>query len=360
MSRIDRRHFIQSAGTTAAALSQLPQTAAAAEQSPKPIKVGQIGVGHAHASKLSVYRQSEEYEVVGIVEPDAQLRRRAETQGPYRDLPWMTQEQLLNTPGLQAVLIETHVRDLLDVAEICIAAGKHIHLDKPAGESLPQLQRILDSAEKQELIVQMGYMYRYNPAVVLLREFLRQGWLGDVFELHTVMSKVVPAGSRRELAQYKGGIMFELGCHILDLAIGVLGQPQQVAAFNQHSSPIDDTLIDNMLAVLTYPRATATVKSSAQEVDGFARRHLVVCGTEGTFHIQPLDNPSVRLALSKPRGDYKAGYQDVSFPKYTRYVDDAADMARIIRGEKESDFSYQHDLVVQRTLLQACELPLDQ
>ena len=114
-----------------------------------------------------------------------------------------------------------------------------------------------------------------------------------------------------------------------------------------------------MLAVLGYPRATATVKSSAQEVEGFARRHLVVCGSEGTFHIQPLDNPSARIALSKPRGKYKSGYQDVTFPKYTRYVADAADMARIIRGEKEADFSYEHDLTVQRTLAQACQMPLD-
>ena len=64
------------------------------------------------------------------------------------------------------------------------------------------------------------------------------------------------------------------------------------------------------------------------------------------------------MALSKPRGKYRAGYQDVTFPKYTRYIDDAADMARIIRGEKETDFPYEHDLAVQRTLLQACGLPL--
>ena len=106
----------------------------------------------------------------------------------------MTQEQLLNVPGLQAVLVETRVRDLLNAAESCIAAGKHIHLDKPAGESLPQFQRILESAAKQKLLVQMGYMYRYNPAVVLLRDFLKQGWLGDVFEVHAVMSKVINSG----------------------------------------------------------------------------------------------------------------------------------------------------------------------
>ena len=175
----------------------------------------------------------------------------------------------------------------------------HVQLDKPAGESLPQFQRILDLAAKKKLLVQMGYMFRYNPAVVLLREFLKKGWLGEVFEVHAVMSKVVAASDRKRFAEYRGGIMFELGCHVIDLVIGVLGKPKDVTAFNKHSSPINDGLLDNMLAVLSYPRAIATVKSSALEVEGFDRRHLVVCGTEGTFHIQPLDNPSARVSLSQ-------------------------------------------------------------
>ncbi|HUE72696.1 MAG TPA: Gfo/Idh/MocA family oxidoreductase [Pirellulaceae bacterium] len=333
--------------------------ARAAEPKRAPIKIGQIGVGHAHASKLAVYRQSADYEVVGIVEPDEKLRQAAQSQVPYKDLPWMTQEQLLNQPGLQAVLVETRVRDLLDTAEACMSAGKHIHLDKPAGESLPQFARILESAERQKLLVQMGYMFRYNPGFLKLKEFIKSGWLGEIFEVHAVMSKVVPPAERKRLAEYPGGILFELGCHVVDLVIGILGKPKEVSGFHQHASPLDDTLLDNMLAVFTYDKASASVKSSAQEVDGFARRHLTVCGTEGTFHIQPLDDPRGRLTLSRPRGEYQAGYQDVPLPKYTRYVDDAADMARVIRGEKAGDFSYEHDLAVQESLLRACHLPLD-
>jgi predicted dehydrogenase len=358
----NRRDALKQLGTTAAgamAWGAMTQVGKAGGAAGSRIKIGQIGTGHAHAGKLSAYRKSDDYEVVGIVEPDAELRSRAESQDVYRDLSWMTQEQLLNVPGLQAVLVETRVRDLLDTAEACIAAGKHIELDKPAGESLPQFRRILEAAEKQKLLVQMGYMYRYNPAIVMLRDFLKRGWLGEPFEVHTVMSKVVSPGGRSGLAEYRGGIMFELGCHITDLVIGVLGAPDKVTPFARHSSPADDGLLDNMLAVLEYPRATATVKSSAMEVEGFARRHLVVCGTEGTFHIQPLDDPSARVALSKSRGKYARGYQDVKFPKYTRYVADAADMARIIRGEKAADFPYKHDLTVQTTLLQACGLPLE-
>ncbi len=191
------------------------------------IKIGQIGVGHAHASKLGVFRESSDYEVVGIVEPDAELRGRAENEDPYRDLPWMTQEQLLGTPGLQVVLVETRVRDLLDTASACIDAGKHVHLDKPAGESLAQYRKILDAAASKNLVVQMGYMYRYNPAVVMLHDFLKRGWLGEPFEVHTVMSKVIGRERRGSLAEYPGGIMFELGCHIIDLTVGVFGAPRK-------------------------------------------------------------------------------------------------------------------------------------
>ncbi len=80
----------------------------------------------------------------------------------------------------------------------------------------------------------MGYMYRYNPAVVLLRNFLKRGWLGEPFEVHAVMSKVVAPASRSGLAEYPGGIMFELGCHITDLVIGVLGAPATSRPFKQH------------------------------------------------------------------------------------------------------------------------------
>lgn len=359
---MERRKFLTQVGAGALAGAIAPGLA---ESEPgekgkqKPIRIGQIGVGHAHATKLRVYRKSPDYEIVGIVEPDAKLRKQAESNPAYRGLKWLHRDQFLEAPGLRAVLIETRVRDLLENAETCIQAGKHIHLDKPAGESLPRLKRILDLAAKKKLLVQLGYMYRYNPAVVLLREFLKKEWLGRIFEVHAVMSKVVSPSVRKQLADYPGGIMFELGCHLLDLVIAILGRPKAIARFNLHSSPLEDKLVDNMLAVLSYPRATASVKSSAMEVNGFDRRHLVVCGTEGTFHIQPLDNPSAQVALSQDRGKYKKGSQKVAFPKYTRYIADAADMAKIIRGEKKSDFSYEHDLTVQETLLKACGLTLE-
>jgi len=353
---LSRRRFLE---TAAAAAMAAEAFAAEPASRPAPIRIGQIGVKHGHASKLEVYRRSQDYEVVGVVESDTEARRKAEAEHAYAGLSWMTRDELLAMPGLQAVLVETAVPDLLDHAEACVAAGKHVHLDKPAGTSLPQYRRILDAAAKRNLVVQIGYMYRYNPAIVLLRQAVAEGWLGEIFEIHAVMGKVLDPAARRDLARHPGGMMLELGCHLIDLTVGVLGMPDRVEGFSRHSSPLLDDLADNMLAVLEYPRATATIRSAAVDVDGFARRQFTVCGTDGTLHIQPLDNPVVRLTLAQSRGRYAAGVQDVMLPRYTRYVDDAADMAAVIRGDKPFAFSHTHDIAVQTAVLEASGLPLD-
>ena len=96
-----RRDFLKQAGSGALLWSAVNARASESPRVDSPIRIGQIGVGHGHANKLAVYRASPDYEVVGLVEPDADLRGGAESQSIYRDLPWMTQEQLLNVPEMQ-------------------------------------------------------------------------------------------------------------------------------------------------------------------------------------------------------------------------------------------------------------------
>jgi predicted dehydrogenase len=63
------------------------------------------------------------------------------------------------------------------------------------------------------------------------------------------MGKVLDPVGRRELVGYPGGMMLELGCHLIDLTVGVLGKPDRVTGFARHSSPQPDGLADNMLTV---------------------------------------------------------------------------------------------------------------
>lgn len=73
------------------------------------------------------------------------------------------------------------------------------------------------------------------------------------------MSKVLNQAKRRQLSEHPGGTMFELGCHLMDLAVSMLGHLEQVTPWSQHAAQFDDNLQDNMLAVCTWPRALATI-----------------------------------------------------------------------------------------------------
>jgi predicted dehydrogenase len=362
---LNRRTFLRTAGQLAATelvAARLVSSAGAQGSSiPGKIKIGQIGTAHAHASgKMAALKKlRDDYEIVAVVEPDPDRQRRAKDQGAYRGLAWMTEEQLLNTPGLQAVAVETEVAELVPTALRCAAAGMHVHLDKPAGTSLATFQRLLDEAGRRGRTVQMGYMFRHNPAFRFCFQAVREGWLGEVFEVDGVISKTVNAQQRRELARCPGS-MFELGCHLIDALIQVLGKPARVSSFSRRTRPEQDDLADNQLAVFEYAKATATIRSTLLEVEGQQRRQFVVCGEHGTVEIRPLEPPRLLLALDRPLPGYQKGYQEVPLPPLPgRYDDQLLELARIIRGEKEPEYPAGHDLAVQEAVLRASGAPLD-
>ena len=73
------------------------------------------------------------------------------------------------------MLVETRVRDLLATAAALHRrpASTSTSTSRPANRCR-SIASFLTAAEKQKLLVQMGYMYRYSPAVVLLRKFLQK------------------------------------------------------------------------------------------------------------------------------------------------------------------------------------------
>ena len=327
---------------------------------PERIKIGMIGTGHSHASgKLAALRASDEYEVVGVAESDDALRRTRQGQRLFHDLPFMTTDQLLNHRGLKAVAVEGRVHELLSAAEKCVAAGMHLHLDKPPGVSLGAFRGLVDQMERKHLVLQMGYMFRYNAGFELLHQLLADKALGRIYRVSGVIGKVISPSSREPLTRYSGGLMFELACHLIDQLVYVLGAPRIVTPYLRHDAAIDDGLADNTLAVFEFEHASATIESAAMEVEGFARRQFVVCGEHGVFDLRPIEPPAVRLALDAPRGPYKKGYQVVEVENRPRYVADFVDFARCIRGEKTLAFTTTHDVNTHEALLRASGMPTD-
>ena len=351
------RGFTASAGLITSGL--LPTAHGILPATPK-IRIGQIGTSHPHASgKLAAIRGLDDiFELVGVVEPDEVQRQKIADKDVYRDVTWMSQNDLLNS-NVAAIAVETQVSQLVPTAMQCLTAGKHIHLDKPAGMSLPACRAMHEQAKQKDVTVQMGYMLRYNPAFALLFDIVKKGWLGRITEVTAEMGKLANDSLRQELSEFSGGGMFELACHLIDAMVTILGRPEKITAHNRSSYPNKDSFLDNQLAVFDYPHAIATVRCNHIDPFGFPRRHFNVVGEQGTFQINPLEPPKVSLALDRPRGNFKKGFQDIEIPTSGgRYDAEFEDLANVIRGQKELAWNSEHDVTVQESILLASGMEL--
>ena len=291
-------------------------------------------------------RLSDLYEVIGLAEDSGSEGK------DYTDLPRYSTEALLALPGLQAVTVETEVQDSCAFALKAIQAGKHVHLDKPGALGHAEFKAMRLEAEKRGLTVQMGYMLRYNPAFELAFQAAREGWLGEITEIDAMMGKLANAGTRKELGALAGGGMFELGCHMIDAVLTLLGKPTDVKAFSTPTQA--DGVQDNQLAVLVYPKATVTLRCNHADPFGGPRRRFQVTGTKGSIEIMPMESGELVARFSEPHGSYKKGEQRVKLtvPK-GRYDGEFIDLAKVVRGEKKLAWDAAHDIAVHEIVLLA-------
>lgn len=330
----------------------------------KKIKIGQIGICHEHASgKIDTLRKMPDiFEIVGVV--DDRESSAAKFAGgnlePYEGLKWLTEEELLDIPGLQAVMVETPNLDLVPTAIRCMERNLPIHMDKPGGENLELFAKLRKGCEERKLPFQMGYMYRTNPAMQWCRKAVRNGWLGEIFEVHGSMSHNYGGDVYQEyLGNFKGGIMFNLGCHLIDLIVAMLGRPEKITPFLISAPGWPDKIKNNCLTVMKYPHATVTLRACSLETNGTARRRFKICGTKGSVELCPLERFDgkpllMELFLKESIPGYIAGNHIVDFGIiHDRYETQLLELAKIINGETENPYTYEHDYLVQKVLLAA-------
>ncbi len=336
---LGRRRFL--AGLGAATLSATGGTVRAiADDGAPPIRIAQIGTEHPHASgKMEAIKGLPDlYEVVAWAKSDADDEIAA----------------ILSDRSTQVIVVETGPELATPMALRAIRAGKHVHLDKPGGFDHGAFAAMRREAERAGKVVQMGYMLRENPGIAFLFRAAREGWFGTIMEVNASMGKLAGQGLRDALADYPGNGMFELGCHLVDTVVTLLGAPEQVWAMAAATRAPGDELRDNQLAVLRCGAALATLRCNHADPAGGPRRTISVAGTGGRASITPLESGTVELELDQPSGEFAAGRHTVAIPPGGgRYDGEFRTLAGCVRGEQTYAWDAAHDIAVHAAALRA-------
>ena len=328
------------------------------------IKVGHIGTRHDHSrAKLEAIKKFPHlFEVVGIVPEDEATAEKIKNDKVYGGIPIMTEEELFAVEGLELVLCEGYELDSVAAAQRCIDHGVHVHLDKPGGEDIKAYEKLLRDAKAKNLVVQLGYMYRYNPAVNYIDELVKDGRIGTITAIDTQMSTMHDMRVMKLLSGFKGGNMFWLGCHLVDLIYRYAGVPEEIVSMLNKSDLIKEGVYDNTFAIMKYPNFVATIRVNSQEVNGFGRRQFVMCGQNGSVELKPIEGP-IKMTFSDRRfiqNAYSDTKADIPFaPPSGRYDVMVKDLYQYIRGTKENPYNYDYEFQLQRMVLAACGFDVD-
>ncbi|MBM3739741.1 MAG: Gfo/Idh/MocA family oxidoreductase [Acidobacteria bacterium] len=341
---MDRRKFLHGAAATAMAAS-----------TGQRIRAGVLGTKHGHTTgKLNAMRNSPDYEVTSICENDPAARARAQSNPQFKGLRWVEEDQLLGDPSLNLIVVQCSVWEALPWGKKVIDAGKHLHLEKPPGNSWTGFKELVEAARSRKLLLQTGYLWRNHEGVNAAIDAARKGWLGEVHLVRATMNSDRDAPQRAVEAKYKGGGLFELSGHVIDRTVDLLGRPERVQSWLRHHTSTPDNLADNNVAVFEYKKALAIIMQSAKMAGAGDHRSFEVIGTDGTFMVYAESSPPrMHVHMRKAQGPYKAGWQWIDLPPQPRFIGDFKELARALKSGTPLKHSYDHELLLHETLLRA-------
>jgi predicted dehydrogenase len=327
-----------------------------------PLKLGMLGMWHVHADGLvrQAVAHPSEFALIGFHDPDPQVvaARTKQWQPLVPDFRVLdSAAELLKLP-LDGVVVEGRVYENLKLAKLALEAGRPVMLEKPAGDKLDEHRRLIDLARRKHLHVQMIYLFRYMSAVRELLDRAKKNEYGRLYGFRARLPKDLPSYKRfvEELQPYKGGMFFEMAGHVIDMMVTLLGQPKQISPFmgHHHSEP-PATFVDNGVAVFGFEHAWGIIEVPALEVAPHSRR-IEVYGTGGAAVIPHLGSGHLANKNIQPIELYRVGqpaWRQLELPAQTLQITDLREFAAVIAGKKAPDYSMEHDLIVQESLLKA-------
>ncbi len=316
-----------------------------------PLKTLFYGMSHEHApGKIATLRSlSDDFEVVAVVDDRPRFSPSFFT-FPFDSTGFhvVSEQEAQTIEGIDIVFVETANRDLMEVAGIYAGRGIAMHCDKPCGEAMEPYRTTVELCRTKNVPFQIGYMYRGNPALKWIWKFVAEGGLGEVRFIEADMNHNYQVDGYEEyLSTFKAGILYNLGCHLVDMVLPVVsGELLDVRPFVSATSGY---------SLLRFEGTTVMIRTSANMPGGVLCRRLRIDGTKGTIDLCPIERFDGRsLTLTLSAGET---VKTMDFGVQTdRYADQLLDLAAIVRDDKPNDQDYNRDLRTHEITLKACGL----
>jgi predicted dehydrogenase len=198
--------------------------------------------------------QLDGHELVGIFDPD--LSRARALAAELRTTACPTEAELLSARGAEVAIVATTNASLAAVATRAVEAGLHVLVEKPAGISLAEVERLDALAQARGVAVKVGFNHRFHPALLDLTRLVEAGGLGPLMFMRARYGHGGRLGYEQEWradpTRSGGGELLDQGVHLLDLSHALFG-PLPLRSAHVTTSFWETVVDDNAVVTLAEP-----------------------------------------------------------------------------------------------------------
>jgi predicted dehydrogenase len=192
----------------------------------QPVRIGLVGYGKGgrffHAPLIAA---AADCELAGVVTRSAE--RRGELARDHPGTPAYDDLAQLASAGVDAVAISTPADTHVPLVQEAVSLGLPVVCDKPFALQSAAARQALENAERTGVPLTVYQNRRYDADFLTVRAVLGSGELGQVIRLESRMEQYTPAGG---IPASGGGILLDLGAHLVDQALRLFGPVRSVYA----------------------------------------------------------------------------------------------------------------------------------
>lgn len=194
------------------------------------IRIGVIGYGYWGPNLVRNFMETREATVAAV--SDLSAERLGEVQRRFPGVKTTTDyRELLRDPDIDAIAVATPVATHYELGLAALTSGKHLWLEKPMTETSVQAQRLIDEAERRQLVLLVDHTFIYTGAVRKMAELMRSGELGRIYYYDSIRVNL-------GLFQRDVSVISDLAVHDFSLLDHLLGeQPVAVSASGTNHFP---------------------------------------------------------------------------------------------------------------------------
>ncbi len=229
-------------------------------------------------------------------------------------------KQMLENKDIHAVIIATPTHTHKDIAIDCLVAGKDILVEKPLARTYAEAKEIVDTAKKYKRKLMVGMNLRYRPDTMLLRSIINSSEIGEPFyaKCGWIRNRSSEEKWFTKKEEAGGGVIIDLGIHLLDLALWLMNYPQVSSVSCKNYYHFTKNVEDTSISFIKFKDGSLinieVSWSFVSEKDNF---YLNIFGTKGSTSINPLnvikkiDNHKIDLSpmqTDSPTNLFKKSY----------------------------------------------------